>query len=426
MPSSKAFGTWRIPYAQWPQKAGVEVVRKSAFGVGDIEGGLIVPNIGPEVRSLTKDVAPFTYLVAKLRKEQTPDTQFRWVSDDYAPYAVLKAGAETTPGTSIALVTGHGQRVRVNDILFVPRTGERMRVTAISGDTLTVVRNWGGVLGAPVALADQEIILNAGYAAPEGGTAPPPLRSTKRIMANYVQRFWRTWKQTGTSLNIKLITGETGERAYQERKMLTELQMEIERAFIFGVPMEDVTSGVHTTGGVLHLLGWTGGTTADCPVLDMNAGFNLSALVSWAKEVSFYDASPRVLFASPELVQQIYNGLASLQNTPYRWIANSTDERLRLGWSVLDLGFLELRIVKCHTLKFDGTASGTGVAANRRVRGFAVPMDNLAYVVLGDRDGIRFETPIPNQLQEDAYTVSVLHECGLKLWHPETFGIVLG
>jgi hypothetical protein len=426
MPSSKAFGTWRTPYAQWPQAPGVEVVQKPSFGVGDIEGGLIIPNIGPEIRRLTKDIAPFTYLVAELRKEQAFDTQFRWVSDDYAPYAVLKAGAESSPGTSIALVTGHGARVRVNDILFVPRTGERMRVTAVSGDTLTVVRNWGSALSAPVALADQEVIINAGYAGPEGGTAPNPLRSTKRIMANYVQRFWRSWKQSGTSLNIKLITGETGERAYQERKMQEELQMEIERAFIFGVPVEDPTSGVHTTGGVLHLLGWRGGTTADCPVLDLNAGFSLGALVSWAKEVSFYDSSPRVLFASPELIQQIYNGLASLSNTPYRWNASVTDDRFKLGWSVLDLGFLELRIVKCHTLKFDGTASGSGVAGNRRVRGFAVPMDNLAYVVLGDRDGVRFETPIPNQLQEDAYKVSVLHECGLKLWHPETFGIVLG
>lgn len=425
MPSGKAFGSWIQKYTDVPPGT-VPAVRKPVFGTQDIEGGLYKPNIGPEIRFLTRNTAPFLYLTSQLRKEVVPDFVFRWVTDDYAPGWVQNTTPETTPGTSITLASGHGGRVRVNDILYVARTAERLRVTGVSGDTITITRNWGGVLGGAVALANGDILIHAGYAAPEGSTAPDPIRTTARVLSNVMQRFWRSWKATGTSLSVQLITGETGDWARQEAKMITELHMEMERAFLFGADADDSTgSGVISMAGCLDLLGYTGGTTANCPVLDQLNGFTISGLVDFAKEVSFYDNSPRVLLCSPEYVSFLYKGLASLTNTPYRWNADMGDDVFKLGWTTLDLGFLQFKVVSAPALKVDGTTPGSGNAANRRVRAIALSMDDLAYVHLEGRDGVRFETPLPNELQEDARKVSILYECSLKLWSPEKFGIIV-
>ncbi|MEM2591990.1 MAG: hypothetical protein QXI60_05330 [Thermofilaceae archaeon] len=425
MPSSKSAGTWRQKYTDVPPGT-IPVTRHTYQRVGDIERELIWTNVGPEIRPLTKDAAPFFYLISNIRKEVVYDTQFRWVSDDYAPGYVQNTTDETTPGATLTLATGHGSRLLVNDLLYVARTSERLRVTAIAGDTITVTRNWDGALAAPVALANGDILIQTGYAAPEGDVAPNMLRTTKRIMSNNTQRFWASVGETGTAAAIKLVTGEIGELSRLEAKMVTFLHMSIERAFLFGGDKDDsANSGVTSTAGVLDLLGYRGGTTADCPVVDMNAGFSLNALIDFAKEVSYYDDSPRVLLSSPEFMSFLFKGLASLTSTPYRWTFDGGDDVFKLGWSTLDLGFIQFKIVKAPALKVDGTPAGSGNAANRRVRAIALALDELAYVHLPERDGVRFVMEMPNEQHRDARLISLLYECGLKLWNPEKHGIIL-
>jgi hypothetical protein len=80
----------------------------------------------------------------------------------------------------------NGPYFQPQNIIYVPRTGESMRVTAVAVNTLTVVR---GVGSTAQALNDQEEILIANTAQPEGDASKPARTRNPTTVTNYTQIF---------------------------------------------------------------------------------------------------------------------------------------------------------------------------------------------------------------------------------------------
>ena len=76
-----------------------------------------------------------------------PQKKVEWGNSFLAPNSsTLGAAVSTTNGTSITVATGDGSKFQINDVLNIDT--ERLWVTAISGDSLTVARAFQGTTGA--------------------------------------------------------------------------------------------------------------------------------------------------------------------------------------------------------------------------------------------------------------------------------------
>jgi hypothetical protein len=136
-------------------------------------------------------------------------------------------------------------------MVYVPRTGEYMRVTAVSTNTLTVVR---GVGSTAAALVDNDELLIANTAQPEGDASKPARSRNPAEVTNYTQIFRTEWDETNTALYSE--QNYLDDWDYQAKKHGIEHKKDIEYALMIGRPSEDVSSGNarRTTGGFNHFI----------------------------------------------------------------------------------------------------------------------------------------------------------------------------
>jgi hypothetical protein len=100
---------------------------------------------------------------------------------------VTVASIYTNVATSIVLTAGHGNRIRVGDVLRSMPGGDAMYVTAVATDTLTVVRSIGAKTAATGAVGDTLLITS--NASPQGADFPTTAILTATLGFNYTQIF---------------------------------------------------------------------------------------------------------------------------------------------------------------------------------------------------------------------------------------------
>lgn len=81
------------------------------------------------------------------------DTTFYWNTEALNADTVTVSSSATSTATSIVLTTGHGARVHVGDLAYdtAINAAERMQVTLVTTDTLTVTRTYNSTVAASVA-----------------------------------------------------------------------------------------------------------------------------------------------------------------------------------------------------------------------------------------------------------------------------------
>ena len=198
---------------------------------------------GSTLPELMEDVAD---LVAVLSPGETPlldalgdpgrvarSVLHEWMEDAALPDSDVIDIANST--TSFAMT--NGDRFRVGDqlraIVSGAATGEVMLVTAISADTITVSRGYGGsTVGADPSDGDTFQIL--GNAAIEGADAGEPRFSVRTRQSNVTQIFTSTISLSGTEQAVRQ-AGVADELEYQKAMRLRECLADLEKSVINGV-----------------------------------------------------------------------------------------------------------------------------------------------------------------------------------------------
>jgi hypothetical protein len=190
---------------------------------------------------LEPDAAPLTLILKMAAKKVAINPEFGWHEDELCPRwdAVNYSTGYTTSETSI--VVDNGSYFQAGDLAKNATSGEVLRVSSVSTNTLVVQRAFGET--AAGAIADNAKLLIVGNAIEEGA-AVPTARSTKKVRAyNFTQIFRDTVSVTGTEEASEIYGGK--DRAYQQMKKGIEHKVNIEEAFLFGERKEDTTSGTH-------------------------------------------------------------------------------------------------------------------------------------------------------------------------------------
>lgn len=208
-------------------------------------------DMADKITLLEPDASPLTVISKRISKVKTSNPQFKWQEDESEPRwdAVNNGAGYADSATSI--VVDNGPYFQAQQIVYVPRTGESMRVTAVSTNTLTVVR---GVGSTAAALVDDDELVITNTAQPEGDASRAARSRNPTTVYNYTQIFREPWDATETNRHSDNEGGDDWD--HQALKHGIEHAKDIEYALMVGSPSEDTSGGNarRTTGGFKHFV----------------------------------------------------------------------------------------------------------------------------------------------------------------------------
>lgn len=146
------------------------------------------------------------------------------------PYSSKLIASAAANNSATSITVDKGAVVEPSSVIMNTKTNEYMFVSAVSGNTLTVVRGFAESMAAAVTQNDE--LLYLGTAKKEGSLAPNPKYRRGVPRMNYSQIFRNGWGTTRTTEYIKFITGN---KATENKEDAVSMHaQDIEMALLLG------------------------------------------------------------------------------------------------------------------------------------------------------------------------------------------------
>lgn len=204
-------------------------------GKATYSAGTTLPELAEDVSDLIGIVSPYeTPLLDALGDplRAATSTHHEWLEDELLPNKdAIDDASISSPSTETDFDAANGNRFRVGDQIQVEGSKELMLVTAVSTDTLTIVRGYAGT--TPEDLVDAQVINILGNAALEGGDKPTARFTNRTRCGNYTQIFTAAVEVSGTDLAAGQL-GLSDEMDFQKQERLRELVRDMENTVLNG------------------------------------------------------------------------------------------------------------------------------------------------------------------------------------------------
>jgi hypothetical protein len=205
-------------------------------GKATYSAGAALPEIAEDVSDIISIVSPHeTPLLDHLGDpaRAASSTVHEWLEDALLPNIdIVNDASISDPATEAAFTVANGDRFRVGDQVKIDGGEEVMLVIVVTGNTVGVVRQYGGT---PVAnLVDGAVLRIIGHAALEGEDAPAPQFTDRARRQNYTQIFTSSVEVSGSQRAAQTI-GIDDEMDYQKQERLRELLRDLENCVVNGV-----------------------------------------------------------------------------------------------------------------------------------------------------------------------------------------------
>lgn len=197
--------------------------------------------------SLIIDDAPTLLGLVGLGPGSHFQSKFEWMSDNLNSNRATAKTAVDDAATTIDVVDGDGLKFRVNAIAVVGE--EYLRVTAVNGDTITVIRGYDGTTAA--AIADGAEIRIVARPQLEGAMPGTDEGHDRYVDFNYTQIIERYASVSGTQQSVRTYN-VANELDYQVQLRLKEIAREQNDWLIYGRRIEGAPGMPRTTGGLLY------------------------------------------------------------------------------------------------------------------------------------------------------------------------------
>jgi hypothetical protein len=376
-------------------------IATTARGTGNILSNRAEVNMSDVISQLQPESSPLLVLTKKLNTKTTTNYKFEWMEDDLLARDVEVEGAVLVGATSMDVVAGQGALIAVGDLIKNTRTGEVVKITAISTDTLTITRAYGETAAAAMNDADKCVVM--ANAIMQGDGAPAEKYSNPTVVYNYTQIFRTPFAVTRTLNKTKLIGG--AELATLRKKKAIEHAKSIELAFLLGERKLDTAGSqpLTTTRGVLKFLATSPHNTSKAASSVVEADFE-----TFCEKIFTYGSGQKLLLASPTLITKI-NGWAKGK---LEIVQSDMDKTYGLNIIKYMTPHGDLMITK-HPLLV-GAYDGYGIVLD---------MEELSYRPLEDSD-TKLKTNIQNN-DEDGERDEYLTEAGLELRQVKKHGLFI-
>lgn len=209
----------------------------SFTGKATYDGGAALPELVEDVSDIIGIVSPFETPLLNLfgdAKRPALSTVHEWIEDALLPNTdeINQESFSPNPQSATSITVLHGSRFTTGDLVRPGESQEVMLVTAVTSNTLTVTRGYGGTTAA--TLADGMRLSILGNAALEGAAAAAARFTTRTRKQNYTQIFTATVDVSG-SMQAARAHGVADEVDYQKQERLRELLRDLENCVINGV-----------------------------------------------------------------------------------------------------------------------------------------------------------------------------------------------
>ncbi|MFA5396324.1 MAG: DUF5309 family protein [Methanogenium sp.] len=332
---------------------------------------------------------------------KSPCTQYKFeVFEDQlgARYARVSAAYASQDSSTAVYVTGAGTNsgyvYTVDDIVYNIRTGEKLRVTAVSTDNITVDRQYGSTAFAAGAAGDELLII--GTVSEEGSTARNSNSTLIENAYNYTQIFKDSVTLTNSAKATKTYAGN--DMKLQRNKVGTKHAYDIEHSMWFGE--RKTTTGTNgkrmsLTGGIHEHLNAGNSFVQSQGGLLTAPDFNV-----FVRESYYYgnDTKSKTLFAGSYIISAVNEiALGQIQTKPME-----TSFGMKVTEWVTPFGAINI----VHNPLFVGDLAG---------RGYLLNLDNYGYRYL-EGNGESRDTKLTMNVQApdaDGEIDQYLTECGL-------------
>jgi len=307
---------------------------------------------------LEPSASPLTLLTNKAMRKSVSNPEFKWLEQAHIP-AIDRINGGNLLSSSTSLTVDNGAYFRAEMTVKVQRTGEVMRVTGVSSNTLTVSRSWGGTAAA--ALVDNDSLTILGSMAQAGASSQTSWGSKSVTKSNYTEIVRNPFEVTGTNDASSLYGGNDLEVMKTLRGI--EHAKAIELKLLFGEKAEETTGhAIRSTGGIYEVIS----TNSD----DFGGAFSLEELFTSAETMFRYGSDTKVLFCGAAAVSAISSAAAGrLEMVP-------SDKAFGININRLMTPHGDFLVVKHHLFEGD-TYKNLGIV---------VDLDNIGYSYLNDRD----------------------------------------
>lgn len=208
-------------------------------GKATFTAGTDLPELMEDVSDIISIVSPYeTPLLAHLgdSKRAASSTIHEWIEDELLPNTDTLNQSTFTPDAQNAtsLTVNNGSRFRAGDQVRPAgsASSEIFFVTGVSGNTLTVVRGYGGT--TKLTLTNGMLLTILGNAALEGDDAPAARFTARTRKRNFTQIFTAAVQVSG-SMRAARGYGVADELDYQKQERLRELLRDLENCVINGI-----------------------------------------------------------------------------------------------------------------------------------------------------------------------------------------------
>lgn len=183
------------------------------------------------------------------------EKKVEWLDEELLMPNSTAAATATAGQTTISVASGHGSRFSTGDVIAIG--AERLNVTGISTDTLTVTRAFASTTAATIATSATILIL--GQALLEGSNPENP-RAKDRVNRSNITQIWgpTSVRVSGTE-NVVRKYGLSGTTEFDKQvaNRTKEMYIQIEQAILYGrftEGSEGASTELRTMGGFDHYI----------------------------------------------------------------------------------------------------------------------------------------------------------------------------
>lgn len=195
---------------------------------------------------------------------EATETKHSWMEDSLNANTATAAEAIDNSETAIDVASGHGARFKIGTLFKVARAGstEVIQVTAVSTDTLTVVRGYGSTSAEDHGATTSHTLQIIAHPAQEGADMPADESKARTKVSNYTQIFQKGINVSYTMRSV-LQAGVADEYTFQVARRLMEVMRELDSSLVLGISSasQGSDSVYRSMGGIIEFASQAGGNT---------------------------------------------------------------------------------------------------------------------------------------------------------------------
>lgn len=300
-------------------------------------------DVHDKIAQYDADATPLLALTTKLNKKPTHNTTIEWFEDDLVQrWALVSATtASTTTETTINMATTTDAAYldpggAVGTVVYNPKTGEQMLVTATTAATVTVTRGYADTSSA-ATVAVGTALLRIGTVDYENQLSHTPLLVEPTRKTNFTEIFRDPVNFSGSRLAEMFYIGD--DRMHQLQKLGRQHAIDIEQSMWLSKKKTGAATTARAMGGIKEFMSTTNQTSITAALTETN-------FESWMFSVFRYTPNGGrnlFIFGGGKLMQALNKisrdnlQTVSGSDNPYgvrftRWISAQGDIRLIRHW----------------------------------------------------------------------------------------------